>query len=96
MPITISLTDAMTSPLPSFLSLSNNILSGTSEPVDRDTIYPIKLRATNTDSDGADHFSDVEFTITVENDTGPEGCEPPKISFIPKAPNTPNLSLIHI
>ena len=84
MPITISLTDAMTSPLPSFLSLSNNILSGTSEHVDRDTIYPIKLRATNTDSDGADHFSDVEFTITVENDTGPEGCEPPKISFIPK------------
>ena len=63
-PITITLTDATANPLPSWLSLSNNVLSGSPQLGDVG-VSTIALTATNTNKRGTSYSSDATFTITV-------------------------------
>lgn len=86
MPIIISLTDGMNFPLPSFLTLTNNILSGTAPNVESNTPHTIKLRATNTNPNTNTTVSkDTEFVLTINNEIVPDPqCEPPRFLGIRK------------
>ena len=64
----ITITETTGRRLPSWLSLSNNIISGeapafSSTPANN--VFSIALTATNTDSDGVDYPRNVTFTVTV-------------------------------
>ena len=84
-PLTISLTDGMTMPLPPWLSLSGNVLRGrTPTGLTTDQISTIALRGSNTDTTGTVHTSDTTFTITVTAGEPPDDpdCIPPLVRGI--------------
>ena len=84
-PLTISLTDGMTMPLPPWLSLSGNVLRGrTPTGLTTDQISTIALRGSNTDTTGTVHTSDTTFTITVTAGEPPDDpdCVPPLVRGI--------------
>ena len=80
---TISLTDGMNFPLPPWLPLRSQVLSGTAES--RELPYVIKLRATNTNPNNMETvIVDHEFTITVSDEVVDPDCEPPIVFKIRK------------
>ena len=81
---TISAADPDNVPIPDWIPLMNNVMTGTAPLVEMDTPIPIALNASNVDTNGVRHTRRADFTITINN-----YIAPPPMGTVPRIGHIP-------